>query len=70
LKFKAYNDPQWLREEYVTKRKTAKEISELCGVTEMTIYNALKKFDLLKFRGKGRNLGRRRFGPTKTDKIF
>lgn len=57
--FKIYDDPDWLYKEYVTKRRSAKDMGEEQGVTEMTIWNHLKKHDILKFRGKGRNLGQR-----------
>lgn len=56
---KLYQDRDYLYSEYVIKRKSAKDIGKECGVTEMSIYNWLKKFDLLKFRGKGRTLGQR-----------
>jgi predicted transcriptional regulator len=57
---KLYHDPDYLKQEYVMQRKTAKEIADENGVTEMTIWNQLKKYDLLKFRGKGRKLAPRR----------
>lgn len=57
-KYKIYTDPGYLYEQYVKKRRTAKEIAEDHNVTEVTIYNHLKKNDLLKFKGKGRNLRR------------
>lgn len=56
---KIYQDRDWLYREYVIKKKNAKEIAEIAGVTEMSIYNWLKKFDLLRYKGKGRNLGKR-----------
>lgn len=56
---KIYEDRDWLYEQYVRKGRTAKDIADDCNVTEMTIYNWLKKFDLLKFKGKGRTLGKR-----------
>jgi hypothetical protein len=56
---KLYEDPFWLHTQYVTKKKSAKEIADFCNVTEMTVWNWLKKFDLLKKRGKGRVLGAR-----------
>ena len=56
---KLYEDYYWLKVEYVDKKKSAKEIGEYCGVTEMTIWNHLKKANLLKYRGKGRKLGPR-----------
>lgn len=59
MTFKIYEDKSYLYEKYVLKRMTAKEIADENGVTEMTIYNHLKKNDLLKYKGKGRNLGKR-----------
>lgn len=60
MAYKEYDDYDYLHEEYVTRRRTAKDIAEEHGVTEMTIWNHLKKYDLLKFRGKGRRLGSRK----------
>lgn len=57
--FKMYEDRDYLYQEYVVRKRKAKEIADDHGVTEMTIYNHLKKNDLLKFRGKGRTLGKR-----------
>lgn len=56
---KLYENRDWLYEQYVLKNKTAKEIAEEVGRTEMTIYNWLLKFDLLRYKGKGRKLGKR-----------
>jgi len=56
---KIYQDRDYLYNEYVLKKKTAAQIGKDCGVTEMSIYNWLKKYDLLKFKGKGRSLGPR-----------
>jgi transposase len=56
---KIYEDRDWLFEQYVKQGRTAKDIADDVGVTEMTIYNWLKKFDLLRYKGKGRSLGRR-----------
>lgn len=56
---KPYANYDVLYDLYVKKRKSAKDIGEEFGVTEMTVWNHLKKFDLLKFRGKGRTLGSR-----------
>lgn len=57
--YKLYADRDYLYKEYVQRRRTAKDIANEHGVTEMTVYNWLKTHDLLKFRGKGRNLGNR-----------
>lgn len=60
MTYKEYDDYDYLYEEYVTRRRMAKDIAEEHNVTEMTIWNHLKKYDLLKFRGKGRRLGSRK----------
>lgn len=59
MKLKVYADRDYLHNEYVKKRRNAKDIAEEHGCTEMTIYNHLKKHDLLRLRGKGRRLGAR-----------
>ncbi len=43
-----YKSSQWLRKRYVLDKKSLKEIADECGVTEMTVYNWLKKFDLIR----------------------
>lgn len=45
---KLYQSEVWLRRKYVTEKKTAKEIAEICGVSEMTITRYLDKFKLLR----------------------
>lgn len=57
--YKLYADKDYLYKEYVLKRRNLKDIAEEFSVTEMTVYNWAKQHDLLKFRGKGRNLGAR-----------
>lgn len=57
-KYKLYKDPDYLYAEYVKKRRTAKEIADDNNVTEVTIWNHLRDNDLLKYKGKGRNLKR------------
>ena len=58
-----YKQRDWLYFHYVQKRMNTGPIAELLKdkhnieVTPQTVYNWLKRFDLLKFRGKGRNLG-------------
>ena len=59
MPYKIYADRDYLYREYVTKRRNCKDIADEFGVTEMTIYNWCKTHDLLKYRGKGRNLGTR-----------
>ena len=57
-----YKDRAWLYEHYVTKRMNLKDIakrleqSHNISITQQALYNWVKRFDLLKFRGKGRNL--------------
>ena len=45
---KLYQNQVWLKKRYVDERKTAKEISEICGVSEMTIVRYLDKFGLMR----------------------
>lgn len=57
-----YKDKSWLYEHYVQKRMNLTDICKLLKqsygieVTPQAVYNWCKKYDLLKFRGKGRNL--------------
>lgn len=57
-----YKDKAWLYEHYVQKRMNLTDICKLLKqtynteVTPQAVYNWCKKYDLLKFRGKGRNL--------------
>lgn len=57
--FKLYADRDYLYTEYVVKKRKCADIAKDNSVTEMTIYNWCKEHDLLKYRGKGRNLGSR-----------
>lgn len=62
--YKPWRDKAYLHQMYVVKRKTLAQIVEDCksmgySVTEMTIYNNLKSFDLIK---NSRNLGKRSVG--------
>lgn len=59
MAFKIYTDYDYLYREYVTKKRNCADIAKEHGVTEMTVYNWCKQHDLLKYRGKGRNLGTR-----------
>ena len=45
---KLYQSEAWLKRKYVTEKKTAKEIAEICKVTEMTIFRYLEKFGLMR----------------------
>jgi IS30 family transposase len=57
-----YKDKSFLYEHYVQKRMNLTDIVKLLEknynikVSTQTVYNWIKKYDLLKFRGKGRNL--------------
>jgi hypothetical protein len=52
----------FMRQHYVTNRRNLTDIQKIIKeqynmeVTPQTLYNWCKKFDLLKFRGKGRRL--------------
>jgi transposase len=45
---KFYQSEPWLKRKYVEEGKTAKEIADLCGVTEMTILRYLQKYGLIR----------------------
>jgi hypothetical protein len=57
-----YKDKTFLYEHYVAKRMNLTDIVKLLDknynikTSPQTIYNWCKKYDLLKYRGKGRNL--------------
>lgn len=57
-----YKDKSWLYEHYVRKRMNLTDICKLLKqtynieLTPQALYNWCQKYDLLKFRGKGRNL--------------
>ena len=57
-----YKDKGWMYEHYVKKRMNLSDIakrldqSHSITISPQALYNWAKKFDLLKFRGKGRNL--------------
>lgn len=53
---KLYRNRAWLRNEYVVKRKPAKQIAQEQETTEMTITRWLTKFGLIR---NPRNLKRR-----------
>ena len=59
---KIYQDIDWLYFHYVQKRMKLTDIQKLLlekhgiSVTPQALYNWVKKHDLLKYRGKGRNL--------------
>jgi hypothetical protein len=57
-----YKDKSWLYEHYVKKRMNLTDIVKILKqtynieISPQGLYNWCKKYDLLKFRGKGRNL--------------
>lgn len=57
-----YKDRAWLYEHYVQKRMNLTDICKILKqsynieITPQALYNWCKKYDLLKYRGKGRNL--------------
>ena len=59
-----YKDKGWLYEQYVKKRRNLTDICAMLEnqynlkVTPQTVYNWCEKYDLLKFRGKGRKLSK------------
>ena len=67
-----YKDKQFLYEMYVTRRMNLTDIckhlkkSYNIEVTPQAVYNWVKKYDLLKYRGKGRNLNAGRAKPPKS----
>lgn len=48
MKKEYYRSREWLRKRYVIDKKSLEEIAKECGVTTMTVYNWLKKFDLIR----------------------
>lgn len=65
---KPWTNKEFLYERYSVKRMTIDDISAECKklgypVTSMTIYNHLKKFDLIR---NSRNLGKRSYGKKQT----
>lgn len=63
-----YKDKQWLYQHYVQKRMNLKDIQKILkdnynlSVTVQGLYNWVEKYDLLKYRGKGRNLKKKAVG--------
>lgn len=58
-----YKDREWLYHHYVKKRMNLKDIVEILEkrynirITTQALYNWVAKYDLLKYRGKGRKIG-------------
>ena len=61
-KMEPYKDKGWLYEHYVQKRMRLTDICKVrkqthnIEVTPQALYNWCKKYDLLKYKGKGRTL--------------
>ena len=61
-KMEPYKDKGWLYEHYVKKRMRLTDICKVLKqthnieVTPQALYNWCKKYDLLKYKGKGRTL--------------
>lgn len=59
-----YKDKGWLYDQYVKKRRNLSDICQILknsyniDVTPQTVYNWCEKYDLLRYRGKGRKLSR------------
>ncbi len=57
-----YKDRDWMYFHYVNKRMKLTDIQKMLNerhgieISPQSLYNWCKKFDLLKYRGKGRNL--------------
>lgn len=70
-----YKDKGWLYEHYVKKRRNLTDICQILEVqynlkvTPQTVYNWCERYDLLKFRGKGRKLKRQMPKGPQSDKI-
>lgn len=43
---KKYRDRSWLVEQYINEERTMQEIGDMFGVSPMTIYTWLNKFDI------------------------
>jgi hypothetical protein len=58
-----YKDREWLYTHYVKKRMNLKDIVEVLAknynvkISTQGLYNWLEKYDLLKYRGKGKKKG-------------
>lgn len=58
-----YKDREWLYTHYVKKRMNLKDIVEILAkqynvkISNQGLYNWLEKYDLLKYRGKGKKKG-------------
>jgi len=63
-----YKQKDWLYHHYVQKRMNLKDIQKVLkdsyniNVTVQGLYNWVDKYDLLKYRGKGRNLKKKAVG--------
>lgn len=43
---KPYTSEKWMRFQYLRLRKSPEEIAKYCGVSHMTIYRYIEKFNL------------------------
>lgn len=48
MRAKTYQSKEWLKYQLFNKQKTVQQIADECGVTYMTIMNAMKKNGLKK----------------------
>lgn len=62
---KPYQDKGWMYQHYVKRRMNLTDIADVLKrnynieITPQALYNWAKRHDLLKYRGKGRSLGKR-----------
>jgi hypothetical protein len=69
-----YKDKQWLYHHYVQKRMNLKDIQKVLKdnynitVTVQALYNWVDRYELLRYRGKGRNLKKKTVGGKSTPK--
>lgn len=50
MRTKLYNSRAWLQRKYEVEKMAIRDIAELTGATEMTIYRKLHEFGLIKKR--------------------
>lgn len=72
---KPYQDREFLYHHYVIKRRNMTDICEILDkeynvkISHQALYNWCKKFDLLKYRGKGRKLNAQLTNPKAGRKV-
>jgi GTP-binding protein EngB required for normal cell division len=75
MSLEPYKQKDWLYHHYVQKRMNLKDIVELLEkkynikVTPQAVYNWLAKYDLPKYRGKGRKMGANMQGRKKASQM-